>query len=301
MIFVERPISAFFLFLCLTLLAAQVYVRLRKPKASCGARRRGGTASRPRDPRSELLVVQGPVASRPSKDERRSRQQELQAKKYFDERATREMAQNRHASKRTVQGSLAHPGRILAMRARSAGFLAERRSAGLSVTPPYDLVGCHAMGLAGIELSDCPVDEASALSSGRRLQTCHGRCRRRPNARRSPVLWNDGGLARSRAGGHERPTTWVTAFGSKTIDFQGCNGCWRTSRRIFTPRGCCSLLWHPSSIAVNALAFTPPTQKVRHESRNERHHTVYAIDWCVSAWNKGSDSLLMQFWERLAL
>lgn len=163
MIFVERPISAFFLFLCLTLLAAQVYVRLRKPKALAAL---DDAEERRRDrptPRSELLVVQGPVASRPSKDERRSRQQELQAKKYFDERATPEMVQNRHASKRTVQGSLAHPGRILAMRARSAGFLAERRSAGLSVTPPYDLVGCHAMGLAGIELSDCPVDEAAVL------------------------------------------------------------------------------------------------------------------------------------------
>ncbi|WP_247320920.1 acyl-CoA dehydrogenase family protein [Bradyrhizobium sp. 141] len=52
-----------------------------------------------------------------------------------------------------------------------------------------------------------------------------------------------------------------TAFGSKTIDFQGCNGCWRTSRRTFTPRGCCSLLRHPSSIAVSALALTPPTRK----------------------------------------
>jgi putative tricarboxylic transport membrane protein len=30
---VERPISAFFLFLCVALLAAQFYVRLRKPKA----------------------------------------------------------------------------------------------------------------------------------------------------------------------------------------------------------------------------------------------------------------------------
>ncbi|WP_253075270.1 tripartite tricarboxylate transporter permease [Bradyrhizobium sp. 182] len=49
MIFVERPISAFFLFLCLTLLAAQIYVRLRKPKAPCGARRRG--EERRRDPR----------------------------------------------------------------------------------------------------------------------------------------------------------------------------------------------------------------------------------------------------------
>jgi TctA family transporter len=33
MVFVERPISAFFLFLCAVLILAQIYVRLRKPKA----------------------------------------------------------------------------------------------------------------------------------------------------------------------------------------------------------------------------------------------------------------------------
>jgi TctA family transporter len=33
LVFVERPISAFFLFLCAVLLLAQIYVRLRKPKA----------------------------------------------------------------------------------------------------------------------------------------------------------------------------------------------------------------------------------------------------------------------------
>jgi putative tricarboxylic transport membrane protein len=33
LVFVERPISAFFLFLCVVLLGAQIYVRLRKPKA----------------------------------------------------------------------------------------------------------------------------------------------------------------------------------------------------------------------------------------------------------------------------
>jgi TctA family transporter len=32
LVFVERPISAFFLFLCLVLIVAQIYVRLRKPK-----------------------------------------------------------------------------------------------------------------------------------------------------------------------------------------------------------------------------------------------------------------------------
>jgi putative tricarboxylic transport membrane protein len=32
LVFVERPISAFFLFLCLALIVAQIYVRLRKPK-----------------------------------------------------------------------------------------------------------------------------------------------------------------------------------------------------------------------------------------------------------------------------
>jgi putative tricarboxylic transport membrane protein len=33
LVFLERPISAFFLFLCAVLLLAQIYVRLRKPKA----------------------------------------------------------------------------------------------------------------------------------------------------------------------------------------------------------------------------------------------------------------------------
>jgi putative tricarboxylic transport membrane protein len=33
MVFIERPISAFFLFLCVVLILAQIYVRLRRPKA----------------------------------------------------------------------------------------------------------------------------------------------------------------------------------------------------------------------------------------------------------------------------
>jgi TctA family transporter len=33
LVFLERPISAFFLFLCAVLILAQIYVRLRKPKA----------------------------------------------------------------------------------------------------------------------------------------------------------------------------------------------------------------------------------------------------------------------------
>ena len=37
LIFIERPISAFFLFLCAVLILAQIYVRLRKPKAIMGA------------------------------------------------------------------------------------------------------------------------------------------------------------------------------------------------------------------------------------------------------------------------
>jgi putative tricarboxylic transport membrane protein len=32
LVFLERPISAFFLFLCVALILAQIYVRLRKPK-----------------------------------------------------------------------------------------------------------------------------------------------------------------------------------------------------------------------------------------------------------------------------
>jgi putative tricarboxylic transport membrane protein len=34
LVFVKHPISAFFLFLCVVLILAQIYVRLRKPKAS---------------------------------------------------------------------------------------------------------------------------------------------------------------------------------------------------------------------------------------------------------------------------
>jgi TctA family transporter len=33
LVFLERPISAFFLFLCVVLLGVQIYVRFRKPKA----------------------------------------------------------------------------------------------------------------------------------------------------------------------------------------------------------------------------------------------------------------------------
>jgi hypothetical protein len=32
MTFIERPISAFFLFICIVLIVAQIYVWLRKPK-----------------------------------------------------------------------------------------------------------------------------------------------------------------------------------------------------------------------------------------------------------------------------
>jgi len=37
LVFLERPISAFFLFLCAVLILAQIYVRLRKPKAIVAA------------------------------------------------------------------------------------------------------------------------------------------------------------------------------------------------------------------------------------------------------------------------
>ncbi|WP_253075315.1 MULTISPECIES: class II aldolase/adducin family protein [unclassified Bradyrhizobium] len=49
-------------------------------------------------------------------------QQELRDKKYFDERASREMAQHLHTSERTVQGSLAYAARILAMTGQEAGL-----------------------------------------------------------------------------------------------------------------------------------------------------------------------------------
>ena len=49
-------------------------------------------------------------------------QLELREKKYFDERATREMAQHLHGSKRTLQESLAYTARILAMTGQEAGL-----------------------------------------------------------------------------------------------------------------------------------------------------------------------------------
>ena len=47
---------------------------------------------------------------------------ELREKKYFDERATREMMQNLHGAKRTLQESLAYTARILAMTGQEAGL-----------------------------------------------------------------------------------------------------------------------------------------------------------------------------------
>lgn len=67
MIFVERPISAFFLFLCVTLLAAQVYVRLRKPKALAALDNAEGTPSRPPGLPSELHSFKSRSLRRPIK------------------------------------------------------------------------------------------------------------------------------------------------------------------------------------------------------------------------------------------
>ena len=47
---------------------------------------------------------------------------ELREKKYFDERATREMAQHLHGNKRTLQERLAYTARILAMTGQEAGL-----------------------------------------------------------------------------------------------------------------------------------------------------------------------------------
>jgi L-fuculose-phosphate aldolase len=49
-------------------------------------------------------------------------QQELRDKKYFDERATREMSQHLPAIRRTLQESLAYTARILAMTGQEAGL-----------------------------------------------------------------------------------------------------------------------------------------------------------------------------------
>lgn len=48
--------------------------------------------------------------------------EQLREKKYFDERATREMAQHLHGQTRTLQESLAYTARILAMTGQEAGL-----------------------------------------------------------------------------------------------------------------------------------------------------------------------------------
>lgn len=42
-----------------------------------------------------------------------------------------------------------------------AGFLVERTALGLSVGPPYELIGCHSMGLADVHLNDCVVEDGA--------------------------------------------------------------------------------------------------------------------------------------------
>jgi L-fuculose-phosphate aldolase len=46
----------------------------------------------------------------------------LRDKRYFEERATREMSQHLHGQNRTVQQSLAFTARILAMTGQEAGL-----------------------------------------------------------------------------------------------------------------------------------------------------------------------------------
>jgi L-fuculose-phosphate aldolase len=48
--------------------------------------------------------------------------EELRQKKYFDDRATKEMSQHLHGPKRTVQENLAYAARILAMTGQEAGL-----------------------------------------------------------------------------------------------------------------------------------------------------------------------------------
>lgn len=87
----------------MTLLAAQVYVRLRKPKALAALDNAEGTPSRPAGLPSELHSFKSRSLRGPIKTTGTPGNKSPKMSRYLDERATRAMAQHRHASKRKVQ------------------------------------------------------------------------------------------------------------------------------------------------------------------------------------------------------
>jgi len=99
-----------------------------------------------------------------------------------------------------------------------AEFFVERTCAGLSITAPYDLVGCHSMGLAGVELSDCFVpDEALFARPGEGFK----RAMSGIDVARTLVSAMCCGMLQSSLTHALKATAERSAFGSRTIEFQG--------------------------------------------------------------------------------
>jgi len=99
-----------------------------------------------------------------------------------------------------------------------AAFLIERGCPGLSVMAPYDLVGCHSMGLAGVELVDCFVpNEALFARPGEGFK----RAMSGIDVARTLVSAMCCGMIEASLAFALKATAERSAFGSKTIDFQG--------------------------------------------------------------------------------
>jgi alkylation response protein AidB-like acyl-CoA dehydrogenase len=99
-----------------------------------------------------------------------------------------------------------------------AAFLVERGGPGLSITTAYDLVGCHSMGLAGVEFSDCFVpDEALFAQPGEGFK----RAMSGIDVARTLVRAMCCGMLESSLTHALRAAAERSAFGSRMIDFQG--------------------------------------------------------------------------------
>ena len=99
-----------------------------------------------------------------------------------------------------------------------AAFLIERGCTGFSVTTAYDLVGCHSMGLAGVELANCFVpNEALFARRGEGFK----RAMRGIDVARTLVSAMCCGMMEASLAFALKATAERSAFGSKTIDFQG--------------------------------------------------------------------------------
>jgi alkylation response protein AidB-like acyl-CoA dehydrogenase len=99
-----------------------------------------------------------------------------------------------------------------------AAFLIERECPGLSITAPYDLVGCHSMGLAGVELADCFVPHEALFA---RPGDGFKRAMSGIDVARTLVSAMCCGMMEASLAFAIEATAERSAFGSRTIDFQG--------------------------------------------------------------------------------